>query len=67
VNGRRQGEFRRLYRWFRAPGAYGTLFHDINGKQVVAKTNGYYPSTKDADMATGIGRPIASAPAMKTP
>jgi len=36
------------------------FFHDINGRQAT-NNNGFYPTTKGYDLATGIGAPIMKA------
>src|SRR5579875_401932 len=47
-----------LYRLFRSGASYSVYFHDITGKHQTENNNGFYPTTPDYDMATGIGTPI---------
>lgn len=49
-----------LYRLFRSPISYHIFFHDITGKNQTENNNGYYPTTSNYDMATGIGTPRIS-------
>jgi kumamolisin len=46
-----------LYQLFRSNNAYNNVFHDITGKFQTENNNGYYPTTTNYDMATGIGTP----------
>jgi hypothetical protein len=46
-----------LYSLFRSVDAYGKYFHSISGQGRIENNNGYYPSTPDYNMATGIGTP----------
>ncbi len=56
-----------LYDLFRSSGAYTTYYHDITGRHQTETNNGFYPVTKNYDMATGIGTPNVSAIVMATP
>ncbi len=47
-----------LYQLFRANNSYSYYFHDITGKHQTENNNGFYPTTTNYDMATGIGTPI---------
>jgi kumamolisin len=49
-----------LYQAFRTPGLYSWFYHDITGKGQTDNTNGYYPTTLNYDIATGIGTPRIS-------
>ncbi len=46
-----------LYQLFRANNSYSKYFHDITGKHQTENNNGFYPTTTNYDMATGIGSP----------
>lgn len=46
-----------LYQLFRAHNSYGRFFHDITGIHQTENSNGFYPVTRNYDMATGIGTP----------
>ncbi|GAC1566431.1 MAG: S53 family serine peptidase [Ktedonobacteraceae bacterium] len=50
-----------LYELFRFNHSYSRFFHDITGKNQTENNNGYYPTTPNYDMATGIGTPRISA------
>ena len=50
----------RLYALFRSNASYAHLFHDITGQNQTENNNGFYPTTPDYDMATGIGTPRIS-------
>ena len=56
-----------LYRLLRSPQAYAADFHDITGRHQTENNNGFYPTTRAFDMATGIGTPNVSAIAMANP
>ena len=47
-----------LYQLFRSH--YSKDFHDITGKNQTENNNGYYPTTPNYDLATGIGTPNIS-------
>jgi subtilase family serine protease len=49
-----------LYHLFREKNSYNTFFHDITGKNQTENNNGFYPTTANYDMATGIGTPRIS-------
>ncbi len=67
-HGRRFGEANvGLYRLLRSPQAYAADFHDITGRHQTENNNGYYPTSRAYDMATGMGTPNVSAFAMATP
>jgi subtilase family serine protease len=46
-----------LYQLFRSKNSYNTFFHDITGKHQTENNNGFYPTTPNYDIATGIGTP----------
>lgn len=46
-----------LFQLYRNPASYNVYFHDITGKNQAVNNNGYYPTTRYYDMATGIGSP----------
>lgn len=46
-----------LYQLFQANHSYDRFFHDITGVNQTENSNGYYPVTRNYDMATGIGTP----------
>ena len=46
-----------LYQLFRANHSYTRFFHDITGVNQTENSNGFYPVTRNYDMATGIGTP----------
>lgn len=46
-----------LYQLFRANKSYNTFFHDITGTHQTENNNGFYPTTPNYDMTTGIGTP----------
>ncbi len=46
-----------LYQLFRSSGSYSKYYHDITGKNQTENNNGYYPTTSNYDLATGIGTP----------
>ncbi len=46
-----------LYRLSRSEDAYSRFFHDITGIHQVERDNGFYPTTPNYDMTTGIGSP----------
>src|SRR5579863_1165548 len=50
-----------LYELFRSTHSYSQFFHDITGKNQTENNNGFYPTTPNYDMTTGIGTPIISA------
>jgi subtilase family serine protease len=56
-----------LYELFRSDGSYHNFFHDITGKNQTENNNGFYPTTPDYDMATGIGTPRISRIDKSTP
>jgi subtilase family serine protease len=60
VHGERFGNANRaLYKLFHSN--YSKYFHDITGKNQTENNNGFYPTTPNYDMATGIGTPRISA------
>ena len=62
VHGKRFGSANfGLYELFRSSNSYSQFFHDITGKNQTENNNGFYPTTKNYDMATGIGTPRISA------
>lgn len=46
-----------LYQLFRSNKSYTTSFHDITGLHQTENNNGFFPTTANYDMATGIGTP----------
>jgi kumamolisin len=46
-----------LYDLYRLNETYSTYFHDVTGVHQTENNNGYYPTTPNYDMATGIGTP----------
>ncbi len=46
-----------LYQLFRSNHAYSGFFHDITGLHQTENNNGFFPTTSNYDMATGIGTP----------
>jgi kumamolisin len=68
VHGQRFGNANsQLYELFRSNDAYGKYFHDITGYHQNINNNGYYPTTPNYDMATGIGTPRISGIAQSNP
>lgn len=58
VHGRRFGSANfGLYRLFRSDDAYSRYFHDITGIHQTENFNGFFPTTPNYDMTTGIGTP----------
>jgi kumamolisin len=58
VHGKRFGNANYgLYQMFRSSDAYSKYFHDITGKNQTENNNGFYPTTPNYDIATGIGSP----------
>ncbi|HEY7778834.1 MAG TPA: hypothetical protein VIC85_01360, partial [Ktedonobacterales bacterium] len=45
----------RLFNHYSNP--YGNYFHDITGANSTVNNNGFYPTTPNYDIATGIGSP----------
>ena len=67
VHGKRFGNANYgLYQLFQSSAAYSKYFHDITGKNQTENNNGFYPTTKNYDMATGIGTPDISGIAEAT-
>ncbi len=67
VHGKRFGNANYgLYQLFRSSNAYSKYFHDITGKNQTENNNGFYPTTRNYDMATGIGTPDISGIAEAT-
>ncbi len=61
VHGKRFGSANYgLYQLFRSSNSYNNYYHDITGKNQTENNNGFYPTTKNYDMATGIGTPRIS-------
>ena len=61
VHGKRFGNANYgLYQLFRSANSYSKYFHDITGKNQTENNNGFYPTTENYDMATGIGTPRIS-------
>lgn len=61
VHGKRFGNANNgLYQLYQSSNPYTTYFHDITGKNQTENNNGFYPTTKNYDMATGIGTPDIS-------
>jgi kumamolisin len=62
VHGKRFGNANYgLYQLFQSSNSYTKYFHDITGKNQTENNNGFYPTTKNYDMATGIGTPNISS------
>lgn len=49
-----------LYALYQSNNAYSSYFHDITGVNQTENNNGFYPTTPNYDMATGIGTPLIS-------
>lgn len=61
VHGQRFGNANRvLYQLFQSGFSYYWFFHDITGKNQTENNNGFYPTTPNYDMTTGIGTPRIS-------
>ena len=68
IHGARFGTANRgLYTLFRSADAYRHDFHDITGINQTETGNGFYPTTVNYDMATGIGSPNIGAIARANP
>ena len=68
VHGKRFGNANQgLYKLFQSLHSYGSFFHDITGKNQTENNNGFYPTTPNYDMTTGIGTPFISGIARSNP
>ena len=68
VHGERLGNANpELYRLFRSENAYSQIFHDVTGKNQTENNNGFYPTTPNYDMATGIRTPRITGFAKSNP